>query len=95
MWEEPLPYVVLEAMLMGTLPIASKVGGIPEIVGGTYAERLLFTPGCPEEMADKIEVVLSLSRDQLVDAGFKLREATLKRFSNEEVKRRLLEVFGL
>jgi len=78
-----------------TLLIASKVSGIPEIVGGTYAERLLFTSGCPEEMADRISTVLSLSRDRLVDVGTKLREVTLKRFNSEEVKRRLLEVFGI
>jgi len=93
--EEPSPYAVLEAMLMGTLPIASRVGGIPEIVKGTYAERLMFTPGCHEEMADRMETVLSLSRDQLVDVGLKLREVTLKRFNNEEVKQRLLEVFSV
>jgi len=93
--EEPSPYAVLEAMLMGTLPIASRVGGIPEIVKGTYAERLMFTPGCHEEMADRMETVLSLSRDQLVDVGLKLREVALKRFNNEEVKQRLLEVFSV
>ena len=93
--EEPLPYVVMEAMAMGTLPIASRIGGIPEIVKGTYAERLMFTPGCYEEMADRMETVLSLSRDQLVDVGFKLREVTLKRFDDEEVKQRLLEVFSI
>ena len=93
--EEPLPYVVMEAMAMGTLPIASRVGGIPEIVKGTYAERLMFTPGRHEEMADRMETVLSLSRDQLVDVGLKLREVALKRFNNEEVKQRLLEVFSV
>jgi len=80
---------------MGTLPIASRVGGIPEIVKGTYAERLMFTPGRHEEMADRMETVLSLSRDQLVDVGLKLREVALKRFNNEEVKQRLLEVFSV
>uniref|UniRef100_A0A7J3SMQ6 Glycosyltransferase n=1 Tax=Fervidicoccus fontis TaxID=683846 RepID=A0A7J3SMQ6_9CREN len=93
--EEPLPYVVFEAMLTRTLPIASRVGGIPEIVEGTYAERLMFTPGSPDEMADRMEVVLSLSRDQLVDIGSKLQEVTLKRFSNDVTKRRLLEVFSV
>ena len=93
--EEPFPYAVLKAMLMGTLPIASRVGGVPEIVKGTYAERLMFTPGRHEEMADSMERVLSLSRDQLVDVGLKLREVTLKRFNNEEVKQRLLEVFSV
>jgi glycosyltransferase involved in cell wall biosynthesis len=92
--EEPLPYVVMEAMAMGTIPIASKVGGIPEIVKGTYAERLMFAPGCIEEMIDRMNTVLSLSREQLTEIGSKLREITLKRFNNEVIKKRLFEIFS-
>jgi len=92
--EEPLPYVVIEAMVMGTIPIASKVGGIPEIVKGTYAERLMFTPGYIEEMVDRMNTVLSLSREQLTNIGSKLREITLKRFNNEVIKKQLLEIFN-
>lgn len=91
--EEPFPYVVMEAMAMGTLPVASKVGGIPEIVKGTYAEKMMFAPGNPDELADRIEAILSTSRVQLVDIGSELREIVLKRFNNENIKRQLLEVF--
>ena len=93
-WEEPLPYVVMEAMVMGAIPIASRIGGIPEIVKGTYAERMMFTPGNSNEMADRMGEVLSLSKDQLVDIGCKLREVALRRFNNEIIKRQLLKVFG-
>jgi len=92
-WEEPLPYVVIESMLAGTIPIASRVGGIPEIVQGTYAEEMLFTPGNITELIDKIEVVLSLSREQLTDIGISLREATLRKFNNEKIKKQLLKIF--
>jgi glycogen synthase len=34
-------------MLMGTLPVASRVGGIPEIIEGTYAERMMFSAWMP------------------------------------------------
>jgi glycosyltransferase involved in cell wall biosynthesis len=84
----------MEAMAMGTIPIASKVGGIPEIVKGTYAERLMFAPGCIEEMIDRMNTVLSLSREQLTEIGSKLREITLKRFNNEVIKKRLFEIFS-
>ncbi|HDJ83912.1 MAG TPA: glycosyltransferase, partial [Desulfurococcaceae archaeon] len=40
--EEPLPYTVIESMVARTLPIASKVGGVPEIVEGTKAEEYMF-----------------------------------------------------
>lgn len=89
--EEPLPYTVIEAMLAGTIPIASRIGGIPEIVKGTYAEKMMFTPGDPGEMADRMEEVLSLPEDRLVDIGCQLRETVLKRFGHEAVKRKLLK----
>jgi glycosyltransferase involved in cell wall biosynthesis len=92
--EEPLPYAVLEAMLTGTVPLASRVGGIPEIVEGTYAERLTFTPGHSEELANRMEIVLSLSQNQLADISSTLRESVVKRFNNEVIKKQLLEVFS-
>jgi len=91
--EEPLPYAVIEGMLAKTIPIASRVGGVPEIVEGTYAEKMMFTPGDSNEMADKMEGLLSLSKDQLIDVGYKLRETALKRFDGEVIKRQLLKVF--
>ena len=93
-WEEPLPYVVMEAMLAGTIPIASKVGGIPEIVKGTYAEKFLFTPGNVNELIGRMEEVLSLSNEQLIDIGVKLREVILKKFDRNIIKDRLLEIFA-
>jgi glycosyltransferase involved in cell wall biosynthesis len=92
--EEPFPYVVLEAMLMGTLPVASKVGGIPEIVKGTYAEKMLFEAGNVEEFVDRMESILAMSKEQIKDVGFSLREATLKRFNSEITKRNLVKIFS-
>jgi len=92
--EEPLPYVVMEAMAMGTLPIASRVGGIPEIVEGTYAEDMLFEAGNVEELVERMESVLAMSREQIKDVGLSLREAMLKRFDPETIKRDLMRVFS-
>jgi len=94
-YEEPLPYAIMESCLLGTVPIASRVGGVPEIVQGTYAEGLMFTPGDAEEMADRVEEVLSLSKEQLIGIGCKLRETALKRFNSEATKRQLLKVLGI
>lgn len=92
--EEPLPYAVVESMIGGTIPIASSVGGVPEIVRGTYAENMLCTPNDSEEIVDRIRSVLSLSREQLGDISVKLRESTLQRFDNEQIKRQLLNIFN-
>jgi len=92
--EEPLPYVVMEAMAVGTLPLASRIGGIPEIVEGTYAEGMLFEPGSVEELVDRMESVLALSNEQIKEIGFKLRETVMKRFNPETIKASLIEAFS-
>jgi glycosyltransferase involved in cell wall biosynthesis len=60
--EEPLPYAIVESLLTGTIPIASKAGGIIEIVDNTPAEKILFTPGDIDEFIGKIEMLISLSK---------------------------------
>ena len=92
-WEEPLPYVVMESMAMGTIPIASKVGGIPEIVEGSYAEKMLFTPGNHDKLVEKIEEVLSISPNFLIDIGQDLRKHVLKKFNIDVIEYQLLRVF--
>jgi len=95
LYEEPLPYVVMEAMAMGTVPIASNVGGIPEMIEGIPAEKMLFEAGDVDDFVDKMESVLAMSDKQIVDIGFALREAVLKKFNHEVVKRKLVKVFSL
>ena len=63
--EEPCPYAVLEALMMGTLPLASSVGGVPEIIEGTYAQQFLLPPGRYDKLTDAIEVVISCKKDYL------------------------------
>jgi glycosyltransferase involved in cell wall biosynthesis len=43
--EEPLPYAVVESALLGTVPVASRVSSVPEIVEGTSAEEHLAHRG--------------------------------------------------
>jgi hypothetical protein len=44
---------------------------------------------------DKIEAVLTQSRDYLLDVGAKLREHVLKLFSTEYVENRIIDLFKL
>jgi glycosyltransferase involved in cell wall biosynthesis len=92
-WEEPLPYVVVESMLMGTIPIAARTGGVPEVIVGSSAEDYLFTPGDANEFMDKIKAVLTQSRDYLLDVGAKLREHMLRLFSTEYIENRIVGLF--
>ncbi|MEM2767818.1 MAG: glycosyltransferase family 4 protein [Candidatus Bathyarchaeia archaeon] len=92
-WEEPLPYAVMESMVVGTLPIASKIGGVPEILAGTPAEGLMCEPNNVEGFAEHMEYVLSMDQEQLKDIGLSLREAMLKRFNHESIRNELMKAF--
>jgi glycosyltransferase involved in cell wall biosynthesis len=58
---EPLGVVLLEAMACGTPCVASRVGGIPEVL--TEGSGLLVPPGDPEALAAGIERVLASGKD--------------------------------
>jgi len=79
--EEPLPYAVLEAAAMGTIPVAFRVGGVLEIIKGTPAERFLCKPNDVPCLFKKLEEVLSLTSNDLIGMSLDLRERLVKRVS--------------
>jgi glycosyltransferase involved in cell wall biosynthesis len=91
--EEPLPYSVVESMLTGTIPVASKVGGVPEIVEGTPAEEYTFTPGDAGKLLDRVEKLISQPREAIVDVGMKLREHALRLFNERKIESMLFDLF--
>jgi glycosyltransferase involved in cell wall biosynthesis len=93
-WEEPLPYVIVESMLTGTIPIAARVGGVPEITKGTPAEHYIFTPGDVDDMVDKIDTLLAQPKEHIIDIGLKLKEHTSKLFYIDQIRDKLLSAFG-
>lgn len=56
-WYENFPYSVLEAFALGKPVIASRIGGISELVRN-WETGLLFEPGNPEMLALKISFLL-------------------------------------
>ena len=90
--EEPLPYAIVESMMAGTIPIASKIGGVHEIIKDTPAERFLFTSEDMDEFVDKIELLFSYSKDNVINIGARLREHMLKIFNIEVIEKSLLNL---
>jgi glycosyltransferase involved in cell wall biosynthesis len=84
----------MESALAGTIPIASKVGGVPEIVEGTFAENMLFEPGNVDECVDKIESLLSMSNEKIEDVGSDLKESVYEKFGSEVVMGKLVKAFS-
>jgi len=93
--EEPLPYAILEAMFVGTIPVASRVGGIPEIISGTPAEELMFPPGDYNRLVESIEKVLSLSPSKLVTISRELRATMKERFDNTGVSEHFIKFLNV
>jgi glycosyltransferase involved in cell wall biosynthesis len=83
----------VESALLGTVPVASRVGGVPEVVEGTPAEEYLFAPGDAEELAEKVEMLASQPRDYVLEVGAKLRERALKLFDAEKIESEITGLF--
>jgi glycosyltransferase involved in cell wall biosynthesis len=61
-WNEGMPNVVLEALASGRPVVATRVGGIPDVVD-SEALGLLVPPRQPEALARALERVLSQPHD--------------------------------
>jgi glycosyltransferase involved in cell wall biosynthesis len=78
-WPEPFARVLLEGMISGLVVVATPTGGTPEIVLDGE-NGLLFTPGNPEELAQKIARLVDdpESRRELAEAG---KQTIMERFT--------------
>jgi glycosyltransferase involved in cell wall biosynthesis len=90
-WHEPLPYVVSEAIIRGRFVIASRVGGIPEQIEGCKG-TILYEAKDHKALAEALELVNNLGREEIVELGFQNREVFLKRFDNETILRRFIKL---
>ncbi|MBO3463541.1 glycosyltransferase family 4 protein [Aetokthonos hydrillicola Thurmond2011] len=75
---EPFGRTVIESMACGTPVIASRTGGICEILTGEFQEWL-FEPGNPQELADTLNYVVK-SKDLNHQLSAKCREHILHNF---------------
>ena len=90
-WHEPFGMVAIEAMSHGLPVIASRRGGLPEIVDDGVT-GLLFEPGNVGDLADKMALLWEnkkLSRQM----GLAAREKVCREYSTEVYYRRLLAIY--
>ncbi|HLQ56141.1 MAG TPA: glycogen synthase [Streptosporangiaceae bacterium] len=88
---EPLGIVNLEAMACGTAVVASRVGGIPEVVADGET-GLLVPPGDPVALADAVN---ALVRDQALAAamGQRGRERAVAEFDWAGIARQTVRLY--
>ncbi len=80
---EGTPNVVLEALGLGTLVVATRVGQVPELVQpGT---GLLCAPDDDEALADALDRALNFSAAEAQQTGARARDDMLRRFSSDAI----------
>jgi N-acetyl-alpha-D-glucosaminyl L-malate synthase BshA len=88
---ESAPLTILEAMSTGLPVIATRVGGVPEIIEDGRTGFLVPLKH-PEDIAEKI-LELHGDRDKLRRMGAAARQAILERYSTEKVVQQYLDVY--
>jgi glycosyltransferase involved in cell wall biosynthesis len=90
--KEGLPYTLLEASLAELPIIASRVGGIPDIIGNGE-NGVLVAPGKITEITRAIEFLLENQEKQKM-LGEKIKEKILKDFSVDEMIEKTLQLYS-
>jgi glycosyltransferase involved in cell wall biosynthesis len=91
--EETFGYAVVEAATLSTIPIASRVGGVTELLNDTIAQQFMVSPSSVNDLVKKISMILSLNTDEVKVLGFKLRNEILQKLDLNKIERRIIEVF--
>ena len=91
--EEPFPYAVVEAVLLGTIPIAARVGGVKELLDNTLASTYMFTPGCVNGLVEKIKGLCMLDRSKITTFSYELRTEIFKKLNLGKLNRKSSRCF--
>jgi glycosyltransferase involved in cell wall biosynthesis len=90
-WEETFGLVVVEAMAVGTPPIASGHGSFPELIS-SEVDGVLFRPGDPADLGRVIND-LETRPDQFEKYGAQARMTYERRFDPQRSMDSLLEIY--
>jgi glycosyltransferase involved in cell wall biosynthesis len=94
--EEPAPYAITEALLLGTIPIVSKIVGWQyRERASTLLEKYMFNPMDPKDIFGKVKAIADSDVNTIKKESILLRAAVLKPFreSNDSSLNKLLKVF--
>ena len=89
-WTEGLPSALMEAAMAGLPLIATRAGGMPEIVKDQYSGRLIDS-GDYEQLANTIEQVLASKNNY----GSNARAMVYNTFNQEKQARKMLQLYDL
>ena len=91
LWFEGIPTVLVDSMMAGKPVVASRIGGIPEIVDDGIT-GLMFEPGNAEDLAEKTRNLWNRS-DVCRQMGQAGREKALREYSPDKYYERLMAAY--
>jgi glycosyltransferase involved in cell wall biosynthesis len=91
-FEEPLGMVAIEAGFFSMPVIATRRGGLPEIIQDGQ-NGFLIDPNCPNELASKLKSLLN-NRALRNEMGARARADALERFNRERFIKDFVELLG-
>lgn len=83
--------VALEAMACGKVCLAANTGFRDTL--GVYADQLLFAHANPQDLAQKLAIILSFNDEQRQEIGNYLRQQIVDRHGLDRLIRNLLQLF--
>jgi glycosyltransferase involved in cell wall biosynthesis len=90
-WYENNPLSILESFAIGKPVVASRIGGIPELIDEDQ-DGLLFEAGNSEDLAEKICSMLSTPR-RLISMGKAARSKVLRHYTPEQHYTRIMGIY--
>ncbi len=90
-WYENCPMAVLESMALGKPVVASRIGGIPELVDDGD-DGLLFEPGEPDQLAARINWLLE-NPGAAPEMGRRARSKVEAEYSAERHHAQIMKIY--
>ena len=90
-WVENQACAVQEAMLLETLVVVSRTGGVPESVAPEFTD-FIHDERDPRGLAQSIEAILSLDERQLSEMGRNGRRFVMEHYDIRALNRRMIEM---
>jgi glycosyltransferase involved in cell wall biosynthesis len=91
--EETFGYAIAEASALGVIPIASKVGGVAELLIDTVAQQFMISPGSVDDLVNKILKISFLGINEVKVLGFKQREKMVQKLDPSKIERKIIKIF--
>jgi len=92
-WYENAPLSLLEALAHGKPVIGARIGGIPEMIDDGI-NGYLFEPGNVADLLMKLEALLGMPGDRVMEMGRAARRKVEREYSAEAHYTRLIAAYG-